>query len=234
MIEKLEARERPRERCLSHGASCLSLRECLAILIGSGPPGVGCLGVAKNYLRRSSQIDEEMGLFQDLQSGFIPPMNDLKGLGNAGKARLLASFELMLRYASFLESCSVNFSKLRPSKLKYKKHIENRIPKPLLQSATEWIGFIPIFSGEILGEFCLIEKGTRFEVNFDARLLFQKLFSMNAEAYLLFHLHPNGDPRASNEDYLLTKKLSALSEEMKAPLLGHCIVASGNFHWMLF
>src|SRR6476620_10690599 len=52
MIRNLPYLERPRERCLDSGPSCLSLRECIAVILCSGPPGIGSLGIASRILER--------------------------------------------------------------------------------------------------------------------------------------------------------------------------------------
>src|SRR3954465_3283717 len=89
--------ERPRERCLSHGASCLSLRECLALILGSGPPGSGALGLAGRILELPGTgldaEESERAFFTALESSAAPHWDvDAAGLGPAGLARLMAAF----------------------------------------------------------------------------------------------------------------------------------------------
>src|SRR5256885_1430953 len=103
MISAQPQAERPRERCLRVGAQNLSLRECLALLIGSGPPGKGCLGLAADILQLAgadSEVEQEEIFFRGLESIAAAQLLPLKGLGVAGRARLLAAFELARRYSN--------------------------------------------------------------------------------------------------------------------------------------
>src|SRR4051794_38343667 len=97
--------ERPRERCLEKGPSTLSLRECLAVLLGSGPPGTGALGLARAILQRPGEGlahgEEERAFFTAMESSGNSHLSGIDGLGPAGQARLLAAFELGRRYSCY-------------------------------------------------------------------------------------------------------------------------------------
>lgn len=118
--------ERPRERCLKSGPDVLSLRECLALLLGSGPPGMGCLGLAhrllerslgrapipeKNFEAKEESNSEAVFLYSEsewvshfFQAWEVHPealLADLSGLGRAKKAQLLAAFQLAKKYHAY-------------------------------------------------------------------------------------------------------------------------------------
>jgi DNA repair protein RadC len=97
--------EKPRERCLERGPSCLSLRECLALLLGSGPQGTGCLGLVQKILARPGKglgtPEEERAFFMGIECCGRSHLLDIPGLGPAGQARILAAVEVGRRYALF-------------------------------------------------------------------------------------------------------------------------------------
>lgn len=231
MKEILEE-ERPRERCLEHGPECLSVRELLAIIIGSGPQGKGCLGLAEEILNRGGQ---ESDLFRQWSEEGSLLLNDISGLGEAGKARLLATFELARRYAQFAKTekqASIRRISKNDSVSKLKKLVLRQISKPLSGARNEWIGFVPVYSAERIGEFCLLEMGTRFHVNFDPKNLFSKLFRLGARGFFLLHNHPAGTLAASESDHVLTHQLRLLGKHLNTELIDHGIITSDAHLWM--
>src|SRR5690606_29807808 len=85
-------RERPRERLLHAGASALSDRELLAILIGSGVRGASAAELATELLSRSG------GSLRRL-AAVLPGGDRLSGVGPVSRARILAALELGRRLA---------------------------------------------------------------------------------------------------------------------------------------
>ncbi len=233
-IKELSADERPRERSLRHGAECLSTRELLAVIIGSGPRAKGCLGLAEDLFKRGilpSKVDlEDEQFFASLDTDGSLLLTDIKGLGLATKARLLALFEFSKRFARYRESKTRG--RLRYSPTKLKRQAQKRLSESLRSSAKEWIGFVPIYSSNRVGDFCVIEFGTRFHVNFDPKNLFSKLFTLNAVAFFLMHNHPSGALEPSAADHLLTQQIQILGKQLNTYLIDHCVVSSKGFSWV--
>jgi DNA repair protein RadC len=220
--------ERPRERCLKAGASALSLRECLALLLGSGPPGQGALGLAERILSVSGPgldpAEEERAFYTALESSGHPHWNEkAPGLGPASLARLLAAFELARRYSDYrLASVSRHpagtFGSLSARALK-------QIPESLRMRPREWLGFIPYHRNRELGRLCIVEEGARTHVNADAAELFARVLALRPRGFFLVHNHPSGDLRPSPTDLELTFQVDRLASQLSTPLLGHWIVA---------
>src|SRR5688572_25912123 len=104
MIAQTPYMERPRERCLSAGADALSVRECLAIVLGTGPKAVGCLGLASHLLEgfgAKDDLDDEVLLFHVIDRPELLGGLQCKGLGPVGRSRLLALFSIARRYVTF-------------------------------------------------------------------------------------------------------------------------------------
>lgn len=235
MMNEVPPSERPRERCLQTGPSCLSLRECVAVLLGSGPPRIGALGLAAQIVSLPGQglssVEEEVAFFTALEARGDGFLKTISGLGPANRARLLVAFEMGRRYSLYRSKRSEPTSSPdSPSEIAAKalKQVsqENR------SSPHEWFGFIPIHRSGRLGDLCMVERGIRTHVNFDPAELFARLLALRPKGFILCHNHPSGSLVASKQDYLLTQTIEDLSLQLGLILLGHWIVTSHGEHWL--
>jgi DNA repair protein RadC len=208
------------------------LRECLAILLGGGPPGVGALGLAERILtlpgRGFDPGEEERAFFTALESSSLPHWDASEaGIspGPAGTARLLAAFELARRYSDY------RFTKVPkplggPGSLsELSKKALAQIPSRRRLAPREWLGFIPYHRNRELGGLCLVEEGARTHVNADATELFARVLALRPRGFFLAHNHPSGDLRPSPADLELTDQVEKLGSQLGTPLLGHWIVS---------
>jgi DNA repair protein RadC len=225
--------ERPRERCLQQGAHVLSLRECLAILIGSGPKGIGALGVAKNLLNRPGEglakEEEERAFFQLLETSSQEVFNEVKGVGPAVQARVFSAFEIARRYALMRERIRISShpgNAIKNNPLLAQRALR-QVPERLRGASKEWLGFVPVFHSQV-GGFCLVEKGARTHVNTDPLELFSRLLCLRPSGFYLFHNHPSGHLSPSLEDHQLTTEVSRLAANFGIQLQGHWIVTPGE------
>jgi DNA repair protein RadC len=69
-----------------------------------------------------------------------------------------------------------------------------------------------------------LEFGTVDRASVHPRNLVEKVLSSNATAVILVHNHPGGRLEASREDIQLTRRLSALAENLGFTILDHLIV----------
>jgi DNA repair protein RadC len=203
----------------------LSLRECLAILLGTGPPKLGALGLASRLLAQPGPgldpSEEERAFFTLLESSAAPPWE----LGPAGTARVLAAFELARRYSDYRFSQAPRPLEGPTALSELSKSALSQIPARRRLAPREWLGFIPYHRNRTLGCLCLIEEGARTHVNADATELFARVLSLRPKAFFLVHNHPSGDLRPSPSDLELTDRVERLGGELGTPLLGHWIVA---------
>ncbi|MGE4106566.1 MAG: JAB domain-containing protein [Bacteriovoracia bacterium] len=230
-----------RERCLRDGPDTLSLQECLALILGSGPPGVGSLGLAARLLSRGAgglpHPEQARAFFHALEQaprGFVA---DVPGLGPAGKARVLAGWELGRRYAIHrLNTMSPSLSaSVKPSPgLSRFERVLKRIPEELRSAPFEWLGFVAVYEPTLarensVGEFCLVEKGCRTHVNMEPAELFARVLALRPVGFYLFHNHPRGSLTASEEDRELTARVRQCARTLGVPLIGHWIVTSRDY-----
>lgn len=239
MIRLYDTRERPRERCLTQGGHCLSLRECLAILLGTGPQGKGCMGVAADCLEslghEAGSPEEESALFTALESANLGLFENIDGLGEAGRARIVASFEIARRYLRFrdrnLRIRSKKFEQFRMKGLP--ERALNRVNAEFRSEIREWLGFVPLYSSGDLGALCIVERGVRTHVNTDPLELFARILVLRPAGFFLFHNHPSGDLTPSFQDMEFTRKIEKLSQSLGIRMMGHGIVTSLGERWIV-
>lgn len=241
-ISTLPSDEKPRERCLQAGPNTLSLRECIALILGSGPRGVGCLGLAQKIISRPGKglqpAEEERAFFMSMESSGRSHLMDIPGLGEAGQARLLAAIELGRRYACFRgvserrRDSETTQAALRPSLEKIAIDALRRISDSARNESHEWFGFIPVYSDSRLGELCLVEKGSRTHVNLDPVEIFARILALRPQGFYLVHNHPSGNSQPSPQDHQLTQEIQQVASRLGVRLLGHWVVSPMEESWI--
>jgi len=227
MIRDQPDSERPRERCLRGTAQQLSLRECLAILLGSGPKGKGCMGLAEDILRKMGSYPEEgdheaaRRFFGVMERGQKSALSDVSGLGQAGLARLLSAFELARRYFEYRSSESTGETKT----LKIIERLAlEQITLTARCQAEEWIGFIPVYRSGKVGRLCRAAAGNKDSVTLSSCDFFALILPLRPAAAYLVHNHPSGILHPSPEDMQLTSDVRNLFAQFGIEFLGHWIV----------
>jgi DNA repair protein RadC len=228
IIEQMPEFERPRERCLQSGADCLSLRECLALILGSGPAGLGCLGVARQILQVPGEglsfQDEEKAFFTGIEVAGTNYLKRVPGLGPAGQAKILAAFEVGRRYTLYRYRQRKLILK-RPSYSDLTLTALSRVSMENRASPQEWFGFVPVHRSGEVGELCVVEKGARTHVNVDPAELFARILALRPHGVFLFHNHPTGFLIPSPQDFDITKRVDDIGIQFGIQLLGHWIVS---------
>jgi DNA repair protein RadC len=252
MIDQTPHSERPRERCLSTGPESLSLRECLALILGSGPSAIGCMGVALHILKKSeasepggslltagppsdlSEAEQEIALFTSLEREGKSFLQGIFGLGATGQARILASFEIGRRYSQYRSISQTQGLKSRPRTSDSRQALDalKRVSITYRTAPYEWLGFIPVhrcgrLAGQ-LGTLIIVERGARTHVNIDPAEFFARLLALRPSGFYLFHNHPSGMTLPSAEDYELTRLMAEMSQKLGITLKGHWIVGPEN------
>ena len=236
MMMSLHFKELPRERCIDQGARCLSLRECISLILVSGPRDSGALRIASAILNRPGtgldESDSERAFFNAMEVSADSHLSEHHGLGPVGKAKLLAAFELGRRYAHHRERGQCT-AKVNRKILDLRGEAMERVKPTLRSEVQEWLGFVPFYRTGQLGNFSLVERGVRTHVNIDPLELFSRLLSLRPEGFFLFHNHPSGDLTPSGSDIDLTRQVRDLAGRFGVQLLGHGIVATLGERWIV-
>lgn len=79
----------------------------------------------------------------------------------------------------------------------------------------------------------LLASGSASSVAFDIPRLIHIALDIGAQAFLLAHNHPSGDPTPSRSDILLTARLNRIATELGLRLVDHLIIAGGKYRSVL-
>ena len=211
-LASLPPEERPRERLFSKGPEALSLAELLAILLNTGAAGLDALELAGTILARYGTLEL---LAQASANEFL----DLRGMGAAKAAHLMAALELARRLRA-----------------------ERSIP----EEATSWSARLACLAEEVRNEpreyiFSMyLDKDDRLlreerlsfggvdGATLDLAFLLRSAIRIGADSLVMAHNHPNGDQEASREDREMTQIVERRLEVLGIGFRGHYILAGGS------
>jgi DNA repair protein RadC len=214
LIKELPVDERPREKLLKHGGKSLSNMELLALLIGSGTTGDSVLALASRVL---AAMENGIGSLR----GMSPEeLTDIRGIGTATAARLLAAAELGVRIASM--------GPLSEPKIGCPDDVARMYRVELAHEKQEClIAVLMNIRGEAMcGE--LISRGGIRSADADPSDVFRPAVKRGAASVILVHNHPSGDPEPSETDILLTKRLVQVGELIGIRVIDHIIIGKGR------
>ena len=210
-LKDLPADCRPREKLLARGTLALSDAELLAILLRSGLRGKGVLQLAQELLDR-------FGGLAGLLHTDAPALRQIKGLGPAKRAEVVAVLELARRaLMQPLHSQPVFDS-----------------PQAVRQYLQLQLGARPheVFAVMFLDSqhrlIALEEmfRGTLSQTSVYPREVVMRALTLHAAAVVLAHNHPSGSTQPSRADQTLTQTLKSALALVDVRVLDHFVVTS--------
>jgi DNA repair protein RadC len=207
--------ERPRERLNSAGASALSARELLAILIGSGTEARSAVDVAGDLLQNTS------GSLRQLAGTSATEMQRVPGIGPAVTARLIAALELGRRMAR-------EGAMDRP-RISGPRDVYDICAPALLDAKQEEFRVLLLNTQHAVIRELVVTRGTLDSSVVHPREVFRAAIVESAAAVVLVHNHPSGDPAPSREDREVTEQLAAAGQLIGIPVLDHVVIGDGRY-----
>ena len=204
--------ERPRERLLEQGATSLSDAELVAVCLRSGIRGKSAVDLARELIGR-------FGGLAGLLACDLPVLLQVKGLGGAKAAQLLAVLELARR--SLREGLKSGSALTSPGAV--------RDFLRLTLGARAHEVFVVLFldaQHRVLSSAELF-RGTLTQTSVYPREVVKAALAANAAAVIFAHNHPSGVAQPSQADELLTRQLKEALALVEVRVLDHFIVA-GN------
>ena len=206
----------PREKMIAKGAESLSNAELMAILIGSGIPGISAVDLMRQIL---GDYNDSLKL---LGRATLKDLMKYKGMGEAKAITVLAACQLAQR------------------RLSENVHEKKRISSsrdvydfflPLMQdlSIEECHLLLLRQNLTVIGE-TLLSKGGITGTAVDIRLAMKRAILSDAPVVALCHNHPSGSTNPSTQDDHLTHELFQACRLMNIHLLDHVILADGDFY----
>ena len=208
--------DQPREKLRDKGPQALSNAELLAILIGSGTPGVSAVELMQTVLSDCKNNLNTLGKMT------IRQLMDYKGIGEAKAITILAACELGKRRQGESPEERPDLS----TATKVYRHMH-----PLMQDLdTEEFWVLYLNQGQKLIKKARIAHGGITEVSVDIRIIMRDALFCNATILVVCHNHPSGSIRPSRQDDELTKSISRACETMRLRLADHVIIADGAYY----
>ena len=208
--------DQPREKLRDKGPQALSNAELLAILIGSGSPGVSAVELMQEVLSSCQNNLNALGKMT------IRQLCDFKGIGEAKAITILAACELGKR-----------------------RQMELPAERPDLGTATRIYNYMyPLLQDQDVEEFWIllmnqnyrlikkvrISHGGITEAAVDIRIIMREAVLANATILAVCHNHPSGNLRPSKMDDTLTNSIRQACSLMRIYFLDHVIVIDGAYY----
>lgn len=215
-IRDLAPQERPREKMIQNGSQTLSNAELLAILIRTGTRDLSALDLANRILSLS-----EDGL-RHLADCSVEDLSAVNGIGPSKACQILAGVELGRRMA--------RARIINPRILNHPREVAAYLIEDMKDLRQEWFRILLLNNRKQVMGYETISVGTLNASLVHPRDVFEKAIRKNASTILLVHNHPSGNPSPSDEDRLLTKRLTEAGALMGIEVIDHVIVGNGNYY----
>jgi DNA repair protein RadC len=218
-IKEIPLNDRPREKMAANGAAVLTDAELIAILLRTGTAEKSAIDIA-------SEMTADGGLYKRLAG--ITRLNELtniKGLGQAKAATVLAALEIGRRIASAKPiekihlSCPQDVADFLMPRLRYAT--KEQFVVILLNNKNKVIGTEVVSEGSLSSSIV------------HPREVFAPAILHHAAAIMVAHNHPSGDPKPSIEDEEVTRLLLRSGKVLGIPMIDHVIIGDGNYYSFL-
>ena len=218
-IKEIPLNDRPREKMAANGAAVLTDAELIAILLRTGTAEKSAIDIA-------SEMTADGGLYKRLAG--ITRLNELtniKGLGQAKAATVLAALEIGRRIASAKPiekihlSCPQDVADFLMPRLRYAA--KEQFVVILLNGKNKVIGTEVVSEGSLSSSIV------------HPREVYAPAILHHAAAIMVAHNHPSGDPKPSFEDEEVTRMLSRSGKVLGIPMIDHVIIGDGNYYSFL-
>ena len=215
-INEWAEEDRPREKLRDKGAQALSNAELLAILVGSGSPGVSAVELMQKILVDCNNNLNTLGKMT------IRQLMAYKGVGAAKAITILAACELGKRRQLEKAAERADLSSA-PAIYEYMH--------PLMQDLDVEEAWVLLMNQNYkLIKAERISHGGISETAVDVRIIMREAILNNATILALCHNHPSNNVRPSSDDDRLTQRVKSACELMRVFFLDHVIVTDGCYY----
>lgn len=197
------------------GAAALSVRELLAILVGSGSEGRTAVDVAGDLLVAADGSLRRLGGLPAARLERIP------GVGLAVSARVAAALELGRRLA--------REGPEERTRIGGPGDVHARVAPTMRDLAHEEFRVLLLNTQHAVTRELTITRGVLDGSVVHPREVFKQAIAESAAAIVLVHNHPSGDPTPSPEDRAVTRQLASAGEVVGIPVLDHVVIGDGRY-----
>ena len=215
-IKEWAADDQPREKMMAKGKNALSNAELLAILLRIGKEGMSAVDVARSLL---DSVDNDLITLSNLN---IDDLTQHPGIGKAKAITIMAALELGKRRRGAEANLPTEVKDSKDSFERFLPYIDDMRQEHFLVLYLNQ-------SNHALKVECLSNGGTT-NVIADPKLIFKNALSLGATCLVLGHNHPSGNPRPSEDDRQLTKKLVAAGKLLDITVIDHIIIGNERYY----
>ena len=215
-IKEWAADDRPREKMMAKGKAALSNAELIAILIGSGNSELSAVELSRSIL---DSVGNDLIALSNLT---LTDLMQHKGIGEAKAITIMAALELGKRRRGAEASLPTEVKDSKDSFERFLPYIDDPRQEHFLVMYLNQ-------SNHALKVECISNGGTT-NVIADPKVIFKNALTLNATCIVLGHNHPSGNPRPSEEDRLLTKKLVAAGKLLDINVIDHIIIGNERYY----
>ena len=212
-IKDIPKTERPREKLEKYGPGKLSNSELLAILLRTGTKGINVVELSWKILNKFPKNSLSNANFEELKNTF--------GLGKTKTCEIVACFELGRRLL-----------KNKPHKLLLTPNDVHREMKDYRNHKQEHfvVFYLDSRNGEIAS--LVVSIGTLNASIIHPREVFEPAIAHSAAQIIIAHNHPSRDPEPSEDDIMITKRLSEAGKIIGIEIVDHVVVSHNG--WVSF
>ena len=213
-IKQMPNEERPVEKLFAKGAEALNNAELIAVLLGTGNRSISAIGLAENILA-------SRGGLNGLADISVEELTEIPGIGPMKAASVICALTLGRRVATSPREKRLSIKTtnglaeyfmedMRYSKKEYFKVL-------MVNVKLEVIGVETVSIGELSG------------APVHPRETFAPAIRKGAAAVCFAHNHPSGDPRPSDDDLKITRRLVECGDILGIRVLDHIIIGDGTY-----
>lgn len=218
-IKEIPVNDRPREKMAVRGVTALTDAELLAILLRTGT-------AEKSALDIGSELADNGGLYKRL-AGItrLTELTNIKGLGQAKAATVLAALEIGRRIASAKPIEKIHLSCPQDA-------AEFLMPRLRYLTKEQFVVILLNGKNKVIGTE-VVSEGSLSNSIVHPREVYVPALLQHAAAIMVAHNHPSGEPSPSVEDRELTSILVRSGKVLGIPLMDHIIIGDGSYYSFL-
>lgn len=188
-IKDIAKVDRPREKMLHKGPEALTETELLAIILGSGIPGMNVKKLSEHILRKFRKTFLEIT---------VDDLLEVKGIGKAKALQIIAAIQLVKRFTEKERAGEVMVNCLDDIL---------SLTADLRTKRQEHLVCIYLNARNIVIQKETVSIGTVSNTIFHPREIFAPAIEMRATGIVLVHNHPSGETEPSRADLQMLDKV---------------------------
>ncbi len=213
-IEEIPVEDRPRERLRACGVGVLSVRELVAILLGSGNRERGAIELAGDLVSSLQSV-------RDLAGVSVEKLSRVRGVGFAGACRVKAAVELGRRV---VKSARGEIKIVRSP-----ADAAGLVMEDMKNLDREHFRVILLDSKNSVISVETVSIGTVNASLVHPREVLKPALEKSATCMILVHNHPTGNVSPSREDILLTRRFEKCGRILGIEVVDHIIIGDGTY-----